>query len=829
MAVPWREVGLRWIQLHLADDAPMVDLQTGRIEDPPTDRAPDLRIALGMNGRLPQGVLDLSLLARVLHPNATELPTDAIGAVHGSSGTQPALWAMVEVLDALLHEAMTLDREVLSLLARLLPSPAPELLRRLMTVPMHRAAEVRRRREGGLRETVAVPTSSREALLAEGVVAAGVARFEDRPGQREMADLIEDCFEQGGVALVDAPPGIGKTFAYLVPALLCLKHHAEVRVVISTRTRQLQEQLYRRDLPYLTGALTPSLRLAMLKGRENYLCLRRWQGLLRETLGGLPGGTQRALALLVRWVAETQTGDIEENHAFLADPEGRALWHHLCDSPYACTGRFCPLAEDCFSVLARRRARRARLVVVNHPLLLGDLSVDGVVLGKYTHLIVDEAHALESVARTAFSRQLSERLFYGFIDDLMSARRSRQGWFRRTELPGEEETVGQIERLLRRLKKQVREAFREIDGRLPSERRTTFRSLDDLSSGMEKIRGQLSQIRELLHTLSDRVACDEARQELEGTVRLATRLEDDVDCLSVPPDEHRVHWAERTEHGTTLHATPVDVAPVLEERLYPGLGAMVMTSATMSLAGSFEYLRRTLGLRGDPRPVRMLVAKSSFSYQRCMRILVPRYAPPADGAAGEYAEYLASLLGSLSDRSGRKGLVLFTSYALLGEVKSRLAAGVRFLAQGDASRTAVLQRFREMEGPSWLLGTESFWEGVDLPGEELEILVITRLPFPVPSDPVFAAQCDRIHRDGGDPFRDLAIPLATTKLRQGIGRLLRTEQDRGVVLLTDRRVLTRAYGEIIRRALPVEIEAIDDPQTLLAETAQWFEPAAGAS
>ncbi len=829
MAVPWSELGLRWIQLHLADTAPMVDLQTGRVDELPADRAPDLQIALRMNGRLPEGALDLGLLARVLYPSATELPTDVIGAAYGSSGTQAVLWATIGALGGLLHEAMTLDREVLSVLTQLLPSPAPEILRRLMTLPMRQAGEVGSPEAGRPQETVAGAASSREALLAGGVVATGVARFEDRPGQVEMAELIEDCFERGGAALVDAPPGLGKTFAYLVPALLCLKHHTAVRVVISTRTRQLQEQLYRRDLPYLTGALIPSLRVAMLKGRENYLCLRRWRGLLRETCSGLPGGSQRALALLVRWIADTQTGDIEENHAFLADPEARALWQHLCDSPYACTGRFCPFAEDCFSVLARRRARKARLVVVNHPLLLGDLSVDGVVLGKYTHLIVDEAHALESVARAAFSRQLTERLFHRFVDDLMSARRSRQGWFRRTDLPGEERTVRQIESLLRRLKKHSREAFREIDGRLPSERRSAFRGLDDLSSSMGQIQGHLSQIRELLHTLSDRVACDEARQELEGTVRLAVRLEDDVDCLSVPPDENWVHWADQAEHGTTLHATPVDVAPLLEERLYPSLQAIVMTSATMSLAGSFEYLRRTLGLRGDRLPVRMLVADSSFSHRRCMRILVPRYAPPADGEVGEYAEYLASLLGSLSDRIGRKGLVLFTSYALLGEVRQRLATGVRFIAQGDASRTAVLRRFRQMKGPVWLLGTESFWEGVDLPGDELEVLVITRLPFPVPSDPVFAAQCDRILRDGGDPFLDLAVPLATTKLRQGIGRLLRTERDRGVVLLTDCRILTRAYGEIIQRALPVEIEAIDDAKTLLGETERWFEHASEAS
>ena len=827
MDFPWKDLGLSQAWIDGSNKCVLYDLENDKPVPKTSAHQGLLRITYSEDdpGKSHEGILDLRVLARTLLPTHSEHRLEAIRDHYELPKSVSETKTLVRLLQALLDEALSLDRKWVALLVQLLPSPISDVLTRVLVFP--RSPES---------EPVGVPTveamdasppvelSIEDAFAPDGLIAPSFESFECRSGQLAMARAVEGAFRDGHAALIEAGPGTGKTFAYLIPAILHLRQHPSDRVVVSTRTRQLQEQLYGKDLPFLIQSLAPGLEVALLKGRENYLCFRRWQSLIGELTESLEQDfLLPLLAPLVRWMAETKTGDIEENSAFQSDPEARSFWPRLCDSPHHCTGVFCPFIEDCFSVLARRRARRADLVVVNHSLLLADLAVDGVVLGKYTHLVVDEAHALESVARMAFTQRLTERSFLRLADDLAPAARRRRGWLQRTPFVGGNEPAHRIEDLLSKLRIQVSTVFRQFAQHLPDERRSVFTTLTELSEEIGETPILLTQLEAALDSLSDHIEDEEPLKELEGYIRIVQGLKDVVATMSKPPSENTVHWHERGAYASVFHATPLDVAPFLEQLLYPKLKALVLTSATLSLAGTFDYLCRSVGLTDEAFPIHTMVAESPFAYEDRMRIVVPRYIPPAHGELVPYAESLAALIAALSERIGKKGLALFTSYVMMQAVKENLPPEVRTLVQGELSRTALIDRFRSTESPLWLLGTESFWEGVDFPGEELEVLVITRLPFPVPTDPVLAAMGDRIMREGRDPFMDLSLPLAGLKLRQGVGRLIRTTGDRGLVFLTDQRIVTRGYGRLLAASLPVKIETMTDSDALLSEAIRWFD------
>jgi len=829
MDFPWKDLGLSQAWIDGASECILYDFEKGKPVPKTSEHQGVLRITYSSGDSVVphDGVVDLRLLARALLPTHSEHRLEAIRDHYGLPVNESEMTTLTGLLQALLDEALRLDREWVALLAQLLPPPISDVLTRVLIFPKPPESVHEVVPTVETEETPPVVSLSVEgAFSPDGPIAASFGSFESRSGQLSMAHAVDAAFRDGHAALVEAGPGTGKTYAYLIPAILHLQEHPSDRVLVSTRTRQLQEQLYGKDLPFLIERMAPSLEVALLKGRGNYLCLRRWQSLIGELTESLEQDILLPLlAPLVRWMAETETGDIEENNAFQSDPEARSLWRRLCDSPYHCTGVFCPFIEDCFSVLARRRARRADLVVVNHSLLLGDLAVDGVVLGKYTHLVVDEAHTLESVARMAFTQRLTERAFLRLADDLAPAGRRRRGWLQRTPFVGGKDPARRIEDLLSQLRSQVTTVFRQFAQHLPDERRSEFSALTELSEEIGETPILLTQLEGALDSLSDYIEDEESLKELEGYIRVVQELKNVVSTMSAPPSENTVHWYERSPHALVFRATPLDVAPFLEQLLYPKLKALVLTSATLSLAGTFDYLCRSVGLSDEAFRIQTMVAESPFAYEDRMRIFVPRYIPPAHGELIPYAESLASLIATLSERIGKNGLVLFTSYAMMQAVKENLPPEISTLVQGELSRTALIDRFRSAEGPIWLLGTESFWEGVDFPGEELEVLVIARLPFPVPTDPVLAAMADRMMRTGRDPFMDLSLPLAGLKLRQGVGRLIRTTVDRGLVFLTDQRIVTRGYGRLLAAALPVKIEAMTDSEALLAEATCWFDNA----
>ncbi len=824
--LPWQDLGLSRVRVTAGGHALLLE-EGAPVVGPSPEEGCDLPHAVypsGEDGMVPEGAIDLRLLARVLRPTLPDHRLATVGACYGLAEAQgsPAATAGA-VFAEMVEEAVGLDRALVALLARLLSAPLSDLfdrillLRRPEVAPDEEVEPAARPPEIDLTASV-----SAEVLGSGGVIAGALPAYEERPGQLAMAEAVQAVFRDGEALLVEAGPGIGKTFAYLVPAILHLRADSSARVVVSTRTKQLQEQLYGKDLPFLLAHLAPDLRVALLKGRENYLCLRRWQALVSEFVGGLEPDRTVLLAPLARWLLESETGDIDENGAFLSRPEARALWGRLCDAPNHCVGVFCPFLDECFSVAARRRARKADLVVVNHSLLLGDLAVGGVILGKYTHLVVDEAHSLEAAARTAFTKSLSEQIIAGVADELAPAGR-RPGWLQRLPLAPDDADVRRAIEHVATVRRRSAALFRSLDRRLPEERRGAFSSLSGSERRIAETETVLEQLEAALDRLGGRLEAEETLKELGGHIDRVSGLTDVTKTIAVPPDENAVHWYERDRGGPTLHATPLDVAPFFRGLLYPRIESVVLTSATLSLGGDFEYIARSVGLTDGPLRVRTAVVESPFSFRDRMKVAVPSYSPPIDSEGDAYVEGLASLLGTLTAKLGKKGLALFTSYRMLRAVRDRIPAGIATYAQGiDGPRSKLIDRFRAHSGAGILLGTESFWEGVDLPGEEMEFLVITRLPFSVPTDPILSALADRVAREGRDPFRDLSLPQAVLRLRQGVGRLIRTKEDRGIVILTDPRVLSRSYGRRFIESFPVPVDTFDDEGDLIEEVVDWF-------
>ena len=770
------------------------------------------------------GAIDLRTMTRVLYPTLAHHDFASACAHLGVDG-KDAPRATGELFIRMIEDALRLDREILALLAQTLPAETGSLFSRFLLEARPDVTPVTP--PSVLEPSLAVASKSavtvEDVLGRGGVIEAALEGFEFRSGQMTMATHVAGVLREGGVVAAEAGPGTGKTFAYLVPVLQHLRHVPEARAVVSTRTKQLQEQLFHKDLPFLVPLVAPDVSVALLKGRENYLCRRRWNTLLAELTGSLEADRLALLAPLVRWLAETETGDIEENGAFLADPEARKIWPRICDSALHCTDGFCLFQDDCFSIQARRACRKADLVVVNHSLLLGDLVANGQVLGRYTHLIIDEAHALEAATRSAFTASLSPWIVERLADDLAPRRGRRQGWLNRVPIAADDEDVKAAIEQVATLRLRSKEFFAVLDTALPKDRRGRLAGLAEAQAPTADFTFALRQIEVSVEDLRDRVEDPEIVREAEGHLATMRDLCRVAETLNTQACENTVHWYERARDALGAHVTPLDVAPLLAEKLYAPLEAAVLTSATLSTGEDFRFFCHAVGLDLAYDEVRTLTVESPFAYQETMRILLPGFLPSLIGDEAAHAEELARLLGASVERLDRKTLVLFTSYRLLEAVRERLDERIPVLAQGvDGSRTKIIERFQRHLGGILLLGTDSFWEGLDLPGDALELLVITRLPFAVPSDPIQAALGERYVQEGRDAFRDLALPQAVLKLRQGVGRLIRTTQDRGAVLITDHRIFSKRYGVRFRRALPVPVDEVAEEGVLLGLLSSWY-------
>jgi ATP-dependent DNA helicase DinG len=616
-----------------------------------------------------------------------------------------------------------------------------------------------------------------ELLGAEGPLARALEGYELRESQLRMAELVEDALEHEGVALIEAGTGTGKTLAYLVPAL-----RSGRKVVISTGTRTLQDQIMEHDLPALSRHLGLPVRAACMKGLANYLCRRRYRELLDGPDAEAPSVARR-LPVLMDWVERSALGDRAELEEIAEDDP---IWAAVQSGSDTRIGPRCSFYETCFVTEMRRRAEEAQLVVVNHHLFFADLAVRGPhgggVLPDYDAVIFDEAHQVEDVATLFFGVQVSEQRLARLAQDADRA-------FAAAGLLDEA-----ADRVLRTLQLSADAFFEQLPdagapGRLelPPElfdgaRADDYHALDAALEALE-------------------MRCVRQAGESESVAQLARRagqLRDELGRIAEGAGERHVTWSERRARGRVVGASPVDVSDVFREQVVHRVPSVVLTSATLAVGGSFDFVKRRLGIDFE---VDEAVLPSPFDYAAQAALYVPSLPDPRSPA---YFEAAVDEIAALAQLTRGGAFVLCTSLRMMRRFAARCRPRLRgrpIYLQGEAPKGALLERFRA-DGDAVLFATLSFWQGVDVPGEALRLVVMDKLPFDVPSDPLVEARCKRLEEEGEAPFIRYLVPSAALTLEQGFGRLIRTGRDRGVVAVLDSRLRTKGYGKVFLRTLP---------------------------
>ena len=624
------------------------------------------------------------------------------------------------------------------------------------------------------------------AFADGGVLARAVDQFEPRAGQRAMAVAVAETLNAGGVLLAEAGTGTGKTLAYLVPAIL-----SRQRVLVSTGTKNLQEQIYFKDLPVLRQALGVPFKAAYMKGRANYLCLHRL-----DQLRASPAVPHDFVSMVDEWRRDTETGDRAELHDL---PEDSATWHDVSATADTCLGNDCPQYQECYVTRMRQRAAESDVVIVNHHLLCADASVRqssyGEVIPECHYAVLDEAHQLEDVATQYFGIAVSNYR----VDDLV-----RDGE-RAINLGAVEDADSNLRRSLRRVDDHAREFFgrlamaRQSRGSFGEERvRISGEWFGDIiDDGLGLISGLDAVERDLSKVAGTGTGGSVANEEAATLARRAAELRENLSFLLEASTPSFVYFLEIRNRGVFLRAAPIDVAAIIREQLLDRMRATVLTSATLTVEGSFGYVKRRLGAEDAAE----LKVPSEFDFSEQAILYLPRQMPPPKSP--DYGEAVAREVLDLLQRTEGRAFVLFTSYAMLRSVRDRLEVDLPYplIVQGTAPRSALLAQFRTTPN-AVLLATSSFWQGVDVVGEQLSCVIIDKLPFASPGDPITAARIEAITAEGGDAFQDYQVPLAILAMLQGLGRLIRHRSDRGVLAVLDPRLRTMGYGRRFLDSFP---------------------------
>ena len=626
-----------------------------------------------------------------------------------------------------------------------------------------------------------LPAQVGAAFAEGGALVGALPSFETRDGQRDMAVAAAELFESGGVLLAEAGTGTGKTLAYLVPAILS-RH----RVLISTGTKQLQDQVYYKDLPALREALGVDFTATYMKGRGNYLCLHRFDAyrtddtLLRTT------ADEGYVEDIAEWARQTETGDRTEIEDL---PDDLPFWSEISASSENCIGTDCPQHQECFVTRMRQRAAEADLVIVNHHLLCADAAVRqsayGEVIPACASAVIDEAHQLEDVATQYFGVSVSTYRLERLVGD---GRR-----FVDRDLGDDPDVADTVRTALNRVEQRATLFFSAVKVHLPAPDRTRLNATT-LEPVAEPGRRLASTLRALEATVA---LVTHASEDIRSLGRRAGELSEHVDFVLAADDEGFVYFLERRGRGLFLRASPIDVSAIIRELLLERMHATILTSATLAVDGSFNYQRTRLGIH-DAVELR-LDSEFDFAEQTVLYLPTRMPEPRAPDFTSAAAEHILALLAATRGRA----FVLFTSYTNLHDVHRLIEHTTPFplLVQGTAPRSVLLRDFRATPN-AVLLATSSFWQGVDVAGDTLSCVIIDKLPFAPPGDPITAARIESIAKLGGNPFDEYQVPLAILALLQGLGRLIRHRQDRGVLSILDPRILTKGYGRRFLASLP---------------------------
>jgi ATP-dependent DNA helicase DinG len=612
-------------------------------------------------------------------------------------------------------------------------------------------------------------------FAAGGPLAAQVEGYRPRPQQVEMARAILDAIEGGQALAVEAGTGTGKTFAYLVPALL-----AGGKVIVSTGTKTLQDQLYSRDLPAVREALATGATTALLKGRANYVCLYRMERSLAEGVDSREGATQ--LRAIERFAARSLTGDKGE----LAEvPEDAGVWQHATSTRENCLGQSCPKYDDCFVMRARRNALAADVVVINHHLFFADVALrdEGVseLLPACNTVVFDEAHQLAETARLFFGETLSSSQLVELARDTRLELAAAGGGS-----PGLDKLAGALDKAARDL----RLCFAEEGARLGW---TQALRVPGLPEALEKLGAALAALGKPLGEQAER------SEGLAGCARRAREAHALLERLTGEDESsERVRWAEVFGRSVQLHVTPLSPAELFRRQMSDHPRAWVFASATLAVGEDFSHFKRELGIEDAAART----WPSPFDFARQALLYVPK-GLPADPNDPAFTEAVVEAALPVLRASRGRAFLLFTSHRALKRAHRLLQGRIEYpmLVQGTGARTELLVRFRQL-GNAVLLGAASFWEGVDVRGEALSVVLIDKLPFAPLDDPVLAARIEALRAQGGNPFVEYQLPQAVLQLKQGAGRLIRDATDRGVLVLCDPRLYSRSYGKTIRASLP---------------------------
>ena len=646
-------------------------------------------------------------------------------------------------------------------------------------------------------------TAQSEEITVEGIFGPGGLLekrhpgYEFRPSQLAMAQIAEESFEKHQHAVIEAGTGTGKTLAYLIPAI-----RSGRRVVVSTATKSLQEQLFQKDVPFLQKHFAPNLKAALMKGRANFLCRQKVHQMEGQPV--LKGIDEIDWFSQIRdWEKLTETGDRSEL-TFL--PDDAELWNRIDARSDLCTGQKCAEFQRCFITAMHQRAHEADLIIVNHHLFFADLAIRqddfGSILPEYSAVVFDEAHEIEDVASDYFGRQLSSYRFEELARDAESMLRVL-----RIE-------AAPLRKHLARMRERARsffERFPEREGRYPfgpAERNAFLdqnrEAYDDLAAAVKRTEAELSAIAP-------------KPEEIIALARRAAETRRELAFLMESEEKSYVYWYERRGRGVFLAATPIDVSQILREKLFDQFDTVILTSATLAVGGRFDYLKQRLGVL----PAHEGVLPQEFDYATQALLYMPRSLPDVRNPA--FAPSAADEIVRLLEISQGRAFCLFTSYSQMRDIHERVSGRVGFplLLQGTAPRSILLDRFRSTPN-AVLFATSSFWQGVDVPGQQLSCVIIDRLPFAVPSDPIVAARVRALTDDGRNAFAEYQVPEAVLALKQGFGRLIRSKTDRGILAILDNRIQRMQYGKIFLESLP-DYKTTQD----LAEVARFMENSLG--